>query len=98
MPSPRNATFSADIRDASDVDRRLDELTNELAAEFAGQIAPAVVSSVVRDSYDTLSAHVRRTCWSYLRPWARSRLAARITPNGREPSISEILSMPASRL
>lgn len=98
MPSLRNEAFDEPALPPGDADRRLEELTSELVEEFAGLIAADVVRSVVRDSYDVLSTHVRRTCWFYVRPWAHSRLSARIAPNGREPSLNEILSMPASRL
>lgn len=99
MPSLRNeAALRDSLPPALDLEGRLDELTKQLIAEFHGRVEAPVVAAVVRDSYDALAAHVRRTTWFYLMPWARSRLVARTTPHGREPSLSEILSVPVKHL
>jgi hypothetical protein len=76
----------------------LADVTNALAEEFDGKIDPQVVRDVVRDSYERLMAHVPRTAYHYLEPWARQRLLGRMTAWGREPTLAEILTVPTQRL
>jgi len=76
----------------------LADVTNHLADEFADQVDLETVREVVRDSYERLMAHVPRTAWYYLQPWARQRLLGRMTAWGREPTLAEILTVPTQRL
>jgi hypothetical protein len=75
----------------------LADVTNALAQEFAGKVELQEVRHVVRDSYERLVAHVPRTAEFYLEPWARSRLIGRTT-SGREPTLAEMLTVPAKSL
>jgi len=68
-----------------------------LAQEFAGKVELQEIRLVVRDSYERLVAHVPRTAEFYLEPWARSRLIGRTT-SGREPTLAEMLTIPAQSL
>lgn len=75
----------------------LADVTNVLAQEFAGKVELQEIRQVVRDSYERLVAHVPRTAEFYLEPWARSRLIGRTT-SGREPTLAEMLTIPAQSL
>lgn len=79
-------------------ERHLADITNALAEEFAGKIDLEDIREVVRDSYERLVAHVPRTADHYLEPWARQRLLGRLTAWGREPTLAEILTVPAQCL
>jgi hypothetical protein len=76
----------------------LADVTNALAQEFQGRVDLPEIRSVVRDSYERLMAHVPRTADHYLEVWARQRLVGRTTAAGREPSLTEMLSVPTQRL
>jgi hypothetical protein len=76
----------------------LADVTNHLAEEFSDKVDLETVREVVRDSYQRLVAHVPRTALHYLEPWARQRLLGRMTAWGREPTLAEILTVPATRL
>ena len=75
----------------------LADITNALAQEFSGKVELQEVRQVVRDSYERLISHVPRTAEFYLEPWARSRLIGRTT-TGREPTLAEMLTIPAHSL
>jgi hypothetical protein len=75
----------------------LADVTNVLAQDFADKVDLQVVRQIVRDSYARLVAHVPRTAEFYLEPWARSRLIGRTTA-GREPTLTEMLTVPAQSL
>ena len=75
----------------------LADVTNALAQEFVHKVELQEVRHIVRDSYERLVAHVPRTAEFYLEPWARSRLIGRTT-SGREPTLAEMLTVPAQSL
>lgn len=92
------ALDSDERRFTRSAERYLADVTNALAQEFDGKIDLEVVRHVVRDSYERLMAHVPRTAYHYLEPWAHQRLLGRMTAWGREPTLSEILTAPPQRL
>jgi len=79
------------------IDRYLDDVVFRLSREFEGQIEPEVVSEIVRESFERLLSHVPRTADVYLVPWVRQRLLGRVADR-REPSLTEMLSVPPQRL
>ena len=79
------------------LDRYLDDVVFKLTREFADRIEPEVVNELVRDSFERLLSHVPRTADVYLVPWVRQRLLGRLTER-REPSLTEMLSVPPQRL
>ena len=79
------------------IDRYLDDVVYRLTREFEGQIEAEVVNDMVRDSFERLLSHVPRTADVYLVPWVRQRLLGRVTDR-REPSLTEMLSVPPQRL
>ena len=79
------------------ISRYLDDVVFRLSREFEGQIEPEVVNDLVRDSFERLLSHVPRTADVYLVPWVRQRLIGRVADR-REPSLTEMLSVPPQRL
>jgi len=79
------------------ISRYLDDVVFRLSREFEGRIEPEVVNDLVRDSFERLLSHVPRTADVYLVPWVRQRLIGRLSDR-REPSLTEMLTVPPQRL
>ena len=99
MSQDSNCAVAADAHHfPRSTELHLADVTNALAQEFDGKVDLPVVRHIVRDSYARLVAHVPRTAHHYLEAWARQRLIGRTTAAGREPTLTEILTVPTQRL
>ena len=96
IPRPRPSVEAVDHAPAGG-DSFLNDVVILLTVEFAARVHRETVAEVVHDCYENLLAHVPRTADTYLVPWARRRLLGRLGQH-REPSVTEMLSIPPHRL
>ena len=97
IPRPRRSIEVAYAAMPDPGDSFLNDSLILLTTEFAARVHREMVADIVHDCYENLMTHVPRTAHIYLVPWARRRLLGRIGQH-REPSVTEMLSIPPHRL